>query len=211
MGTSTTEQAAHRAVNALLDGEGGLEAFKTLRDTAKALNAHTYGWWQDVVAQRWGEFDVYDAYSFLKLNEALHKRELLAAELVLGAAPASDRLLAGNQKTLDSTLPRVFSAVVANGTGDTDGSLRWKDFIEVSSIQCVQCGDVPERKQRLKATQASLEIGSTSAAKTLLQLHSYGALARWPYDSKSLYLIVRVEPWQLGELGESPPFSGVVK
>lgn len=204
--TTVNDQAVRRVVDEMLDRDGGHETFKVLRNTAAQIQRGEFGWWADFVGHEFFGTDIYDAYAFLLLQQALHAREILIAEIEIRAVPGANKDLKGNQQLLDARLPKEFKAKINNSPRDDDGYLKWTERIAVATIKCDDCerqgGGQERREVFLRPSQASLEIGSTSAAKTYVQLALDGALVRWPYRRESLYLAVRVVPWETKSPGE---------
>lgn len=46
--------------------------------------------------------------------------------------------------------------------------------------------------------RAALEVGATAPSRTLLHLKEEGILARWPYGSDRIWLIVNFDHWRFG-------------
>jgi hypothetical protein len=98
-------------------------------------------------------------------------------------------------------LPAPFQAAVdaAQRGGDCDGTLKWDAPITMDAasglVLLASCRDAVKHPVPIVATAAAgwapLEIGSTMASRTLLHLLQEGAVARWPYGSDCIRLLVR--------------------
>ena len=111
--------------------------------------------------------------------------DLVLLSLPLLAGPLPDKNKRGNQALLGG-LRQPFSASFLGGAGGPDGDLVWTEPIQVGGFQ-------------FKPGSAPLEVGTTFATTTLDRLFKHWALARWPYGSTQLTLILPTH-WDLGPL-----------
>lgn len=98
-------------------------------------------------------------------------------------------------------LPAPFQAAVDADQrgGDCDGTLKWDTPITMDAASGLvlldSCRDAVKQPVPMVTTVAAgwapLEIGSTMASRTLLHLLQEGAVARWPYGSGFVRLLVR--------------------
>lgn len=127
------------------------------------------------------------------------------AQVLIGAeglngGPVVDRRREENAAQL-ADLPDPFQAAVdADQSGaECDGTLKWDVPITMDAASGLVLLDSCRRgvKQPVSvvttaaAGWAPLEIGTTMASRTLLHLLEEGAVARWPYGSDCIRLLVR--------------------
>jgi hypothetical protein len=144
----------------------------------------------DAVVQKHRQrYDIYDAYCFACVLSNFVSGHLLIARIPLGQKPFADRCLAENNHAL-SQLEAPFTAEFWGGKSDEDGYLEWSTNIELqrgpSSAQAEQYTLPPAR--------VPLEVGYTDASCTHMHLCSAPGLARWPYESKQVWLF-----WTIGD------------
>lgn len=120
-------------------------------------------------------------------------------EIPVGAVPGSDRDREGNAASL-AALEHPFQAQVdmtQNGAGQ-DGFLHWTQPIVATRSTGVallepQHGETAVVAPRtIGAGRAPLEIGYTLPSRTLAHLKREGRVARWPYDSEIITLVINL-------------------
>lgn len=180
------EAAMRNVVHAKLDEEP--EWGRVLSRTADAISRGAYGDWPTIVGWSGLYYDVYDAYGFARVWEALQAGQCLPCQIDVGNGPGVDCAPTRNQQLL-SRLPRPFAAEVFSGThDDDDGTLLWEEPIIVGSR--TSRGVIERNVHR---GQAPLEIGDTTASRTLCHLRQGGRVARWPYGHKHITLLISCE------------------
>lgn len=127
------------------------------------------------------------------------------AQVLIGAegldgGPHEDARRAENTARL-AHLPSPFHAAVdaLQHGADCDGALKWDAPIKADAasgaVLLDACRQGVKQPVPIVATVASgwapLEIGSTMASRTLVHLLEAGAVARWPYGSDFIHLLVR--------------------
>ena len=192
--SSVHETACRTVVDDLLNSKDGHLLWRTLRETLERMNTGKYGWLCDAIGQKLHPFDIYDAYAFLHVQAAVHSGKVLAAEVLLGQAPAADNEIALNNERLAS-LWQPFSANFEGGCGDDDGFFEWSTPIKVASIVCPDCPATQLQILELEPSRVPLEVGYTFPSRTVLHLSQYKGLARWPYGKTSIYLLKAALSW----------------
>lgn len=182
--------------------------------TAKQLREKSYyaTWYVDILFQKFGRFpaDIYDAYCFLQVHSMIQCGDLMSVYVDVGKEPEADKNIEYNDGVLKN-LSYPFSGTFYGGLGDQDGRLSWLGDIKVNRTnhttdltdeeveQCnKQCSHVQVVDFNGHADQsAPLEVGYTQAWTTLLHLKRSGSLARWPYGSTKIWLLVMThEAWK---------------
>ena len=142
-------------------------------------------WWADCVAQygAFGEFGIYDALVMLRMELKLSLGLLAIARIDIKESPFADRLRRKNESVLRDALPGFQVSV---GGYDEDGLVFWgdsrPDFVDLMPLRNPWVADC-----------ATLEIGTTGVHKTVLHL-SRCSLARWPYNSRHLWIFENRDP-----------------
>jgi hypothetical protein len=135
------------------------------------------------------DYDVYDAYAFLRVHQILFSGVVARSRIEVGRMPYPDRCIKENNDAL-RTLPRPFEACFAPQRGrgaNSDGSFSWTEKISACRTSLV---DLPiYRLVDVEPRDVPLEVGTTAASKTWSHL-IMGGVARWPYESKWIYLYV---------------------
>lgn len=110
--------------------------------------------------------------------------KLVMVEIPVGESPSSDSEEEENNHKLGG-LPSGISVVFSGGCGDNDGRFQWDVPLKLNLIVD---NDI-EYGWTVAPCTAPLEVGYTTFHTTWLHLLEEGYLARWPYRSKSVYLI----------------------
>ncbi len=161
----------------------------------KRMRLHSYGWHLDAICQKFEQFnyDIYDACPFSQVHVGLCLGQIAAIKLDIGKTPGPDDDLRRNNQMLKS-LPEGFHGKFYGGTQDEDG------YIIIEKPVMGYAYNVKTRKREGFVFEGHypLEVGATSAIKSLLSLRSCGRLARWPYGHKSIYLMQADESFLIG-------------
>jgi hypothetical protein len=160
------------------------DSARQLLEEVRRIRSGEYpSWFVDFVEQRSrGEVDVYSAHCIAALYGDWQAGRLVKMTIDVRAKPLSDRCREENARVLEA-LPRPFSAVLAPGA-DGDGTLSWSEPVTMQSDR--EGGEVAP-------SSAMLEVGTTSASRTLLHMRRAGALARWPYGSREIIVLCAVD------------------
>jgi len=179
-----------------------------LIETVTKLND---GFWEqeyvDFFFQKGGWMDsaytLQDAYAFCLLHHDLGAGNLVACDLHIGESPSADTQIEVNLCKLrkglrdlvhtSESLPQpTFDVRLWCGTQDEDGALSAFPYL---SFRRFLNGE-PKETFWLPVDNVPLEVGSQSAAKTLIQLRSRGSLARWPYGSDTIRIFMGSDTWK---------------
>lgn len=115
-----------------------------------------------------------------------------------GGTPGPDADRTGNAALLQRTCPpfRAELDMTQNGA-DFDGVLNWDQPIRLERGTGAyyyedSCSSTTQSRLTYLATAspswAPLEVGDSWPSRTLMHLHQFGAVARWPYGSKFILL-----------------------
>lgn len=138
----------------------------------------------DVVHQMPGQvWTIYEAMPVAAFHSLIRAGEAIAFRVDLGTDAFRDQDRIRIRECL-SGLPKPFSATFVGGSEDSDGYLWWAHSIALE-------GD-NGRTIRLAPRKVPLEIGYTLGASSLTHLRRQGGLARWPYGSRYLHVVVEV-------------------
>lgn len=137
--------------------------------------------------------DIYDAFYYATIKARVLQGEIAYFKLQIGFMPECDEEKEENQRNISKGLMRYsrfypsrgqFKAVVNPEKGREarkDGTLEM-----VSPIIVKYKG----RFIKLLEKEIPLEIGTTDAITTYLHLHEEGSVARWPYGSESITILI---------------------
>lgn len=153
-------------------------------------------------------YHVEDAYFFMQLHADLYQRKLALASIYIGEAPYFDRENADNNQALSRLwypFAADFVAQVGSGAND-DGTFEWREPIVMQVVSEDKTGLYDE--VLVRPNTISLEVGRTSGWRTLLHVRQHGAVARWPYGSKSIYVLYRIE--QADVIGPAGTYSNTI-
>jgi hypothetical protein len=138
--------------------------------------------WANVIVQKWNdEYDVFDAHCFLHMWSKLHRREIVCIPYGLVPPPKGDKNKEFNNGVV-STLQPPFSGEFFGGTGDDDGYISWDVPLDAG-------GGLTEP---IPPSILPLEVGYTAAWTTIRHCFCATGVARWPYGSNRIYLLIRV-------------------
>lgn len=143
----------------------------------------------DVIGQQpsYLKWDIYDAYAFAAVHAMLDDGLVFAVKIEVGSTPTADLKVTENQRRLDE-IAEPFSATFLGRAGyDFDGYLNWNEPIKLghvfqSSLKLI----TPDQFKCV-----ALEVGFTKPSRTLTHLKTEFGVARWPYNSSYIYLLVR--------------------
>lgn len=147
----------------------------------------------DMLFQKWAryrEVNIYDAYAFTQFHSLLNTGRVVRITLQVGECPHRDKRITENNNAL-SYLPSPFVGEFWGGTQGADGNIEWNEPI-VGEIMSWQEETLHRTYLEVKPGFVPLEVGITSAAKTLVQLQTSG-IARWPYHSTVIEIYLPTE------------------
>jgi len=148
---------------------------------------------QDTIFQQWegrSGISVDVAYPFALFYTALQSGEIGRIRIGVGEYPLADCEVKENDRILQSALPNLgllkddsgnfldckWSGEFFGGVNGEDGFIRWEGTAKFETLKDGKNADF----LYLPSGRLPLEVGTTSAAKTYLQLMT-GGVARWPY------------------------------
>ena len=167
-----------------IKSEPGLQSI--LEDCAAKMNSgfFTDGLhdWPSVFVQKWrGGYDIYDAFCFSNLWARATNKEIVCIPLGRVPPPSRDSDLIHNDGVL-SALDPPFEGEFRGGPGDNDGFISWNEPLDAG----------PEYSRKIPPGRLPLEVGTTAAWNTWMHWYQEGGVARWPYRSEIIYLIIAV-------------------
>jgi hypothetical protein len=157
----------------------------------------------DMVFQKYREnYDIYDAYAFAQIGAGIFDGSIVTAEIDIGQSPHEDKAIEDNNRIISSvqnigtlkdtktgyqrTVGKVFQAEFWGGLESSDGYVKWAEPIYMLQ----QVDGTTTKSIEIPPGQIPLEVGYTSAARTMNHLGIERGLARWPYDSNIVTLLV---------------------
>ncbi|WP_131589746.1 hypothetical protein [Streptomyces seoulensis] len=140
--------------------------------------------------------------AFLKVHTGLMAGLYARVEISVNAMPGPDADRVGNAAKLRGTHPLFCPELDMEQNGaDCDGWLSWKTDISMnrsSSLGLItDCGTSPVNMGLLvEPGGVPLEVGTSKPSRTYMHLHMEGGVARWPYHSDRIGLLINVEHMQ---------------
>ncbi|KUL50597.1 hypothetical protein ADL28_25340 [Streptomyces violaceusniger] len=138
--------------------------------------------------------------AFLELHALVGSGAVTYTCISTGGAPGADADREGNAAKLAQTHPRFTAHLDMTQNGaDADGTLRWEGRLEVSRptgafFYGSACRNASQsilvKPANVAASSVPLEVGDSWPSRTLMHLIQYGAVARWPYGSKLIWLFL---------------------
>jgi hypothetical protein len=143
----------------------------------------------DALGQNYMLPSLAEAYAFAQLWYMLWAGELAVTRLAIGQEPFADADVDGNDEVLQQ-LSRTSgvrcSARFWGGLADDDGYVRIEQpiWLELVNFSGEKVQDGPD------GLDYPLEVGYQLWSKTLHTLRTRGKLARWPYGSRDVWLLM---------------------
>ena len=135
-------------------------------------------------------WDLFSAYAFYQVIVALTDGQVLWSAVWVGETPLADKYMTRMETSLNERLlPPTWSVSLDRNTQNmNDGLLRKK------GVHSFTCEDQDDRTWRLEENAVvPIEIGTTRAMRTYFHLFGLGErqrVARWPYGSKNIHLLL---------------------
>ena len=154
--------------------------------------------------------------AFTDVVHRLSQGRVARRRIPLGHTPGSDSDRTGNAERLLS-LPAPFVArlsMTQNGA-DSDGALEWDSPVTAWRSTTAQILNAHALHSAIHAPfdlrpwSVPLEVGYTLPSRTWAHLAVEGAVARWPYGSKEIHLLVCLE--RLGGFVSTRPLPADIK
>ena len=161
--------------------------------------------YQSTIFQQWegrSNLGIEDVYPFVLLHSMIQTGDIAHTKLRVYEEPLADKKVEENNRTLAAALvslsPRKddsgnlldckWSGEFWGGQDGADGFVEWKGIAKFEVTDDGKSGGF----LYFPSGRLPLEVGTTSAAKTYLQLMN-GGVARWPYHQKeiTIYKLVR--------------------
>ncbi len=146
--------------------------------------------YQDALGQAYRDdwLTIPQVLQWVAVNDYVDAGRVGVVRLELGSPPGSDKQRQENAEVLRG-LPEPFVAdldLVQHG-GDEDGRLEWSE-----EIGCFTGGGAGEAREVPVPGGLSvpLEVGACLPSRVRLHLRMSGAVARWPYHSDDVYVLV---------------------
>jgi hypothetical protein len=162
------------------------EYLPLVRECARKMNSGEYIYgendWANIIVQKWNEeYDFYDAHCFLEIWSRIQFREIAVIPIGPISPPSNDKNRELNNKALRN-LPEPFNGEFFGGTGEDDGYISWHEPLNAGRdfSETIPPGSLP------------LEVGYTAAWTTIRHWFYEFGVARWPYTSDRIYLLIRV-------------------
>ena len=208
MGANAHEVGARRLLDKMLNDPPWAWLFADTRKRASLPKGHPSAFnpaYINFIGQMWGPYSKFEKWpleqqaAFVRVHAEICKGLISMVDIVVDQEPSKDKERHENQVKL-SDLPHPFEAEVSpdQSGGDCDGTLWWTEpiraerligvpFLPPCRLGAKQGINIPHW---VEPDFAPLEIGFTSASRTLLHLREQGAVARWPYGSNTIRLFL---------------------
>ncbi|MFF7191813.1 hypothetical protein ACFZAR_43230 [Streptomyces sp. NPDC008222] len=139
------------------------------------------------------------AAAFLRVHTGLMSGEFGMALVEVGEGPAADAEREANAERLARLHPAFSARLDADQSGaDADGELRWAEPIHAQRSTGRASSEAGALRPELTSYEVPpgcipLEGGATFPSRTLLHLHKHGGVARWPYGSTVVALLLNAQ------------------
>jgi hypothetical protein len=147
------------------------------------------------------------AAAYLRIHTGLMTGEFGRVTIQVGHSPEADANRDENAHRLRE-LPRPFRAAVdaEQNFADADGRLQWDRLIRIERSVGVAYYDHGSPSpllvtQAIEPSSVALEIGMTHPSRSLLHLLQAGGVARWPYKSDAVTLLLNMRNLPQPNLG----------
>ncbi|NQU06471.1 MAG: hypothetical protein HQ568_10290 [Calditrichaeota bacterium] len=141
----------------------------------------------DIITQPYHGYSLGEAYAFLQVHAAIGSGKIIQCTVEVGSEPHKDKEVEKNNRLLNN-LPKPFVAEFWGGLADEDGFVEWN-----KAIVCDQFIKNVRNSCICKAEKAPLEVGYTDDHTTLYHLGMDRCLARWPYNSNYIHILVLID------------------
>ncbi|MCP3763675.1 hypothetical protein NLX67_14965 [Domibacillus sp. A3M-37] len=138
------------------------------------------------------DIDIVDAYCFAHIWAGIHSEIIITAAIEIGQGPYQDSKVELNNKLLekiaDTDCPGKATFVPQQGaSANDDGIFKWNEEMWFAKQ------NHPKGTKTLiplKDGYLPLEVGSTDSFRTFRHIFQGFGVARWPYNSPYLYVMV---------------------
>jgi hypothetical protein len=153
-------------------------------------------WFVDAIVQRdRDELTIEDAFAFAQILAEVVRGRIVLQQFDIGVRPGRDSNVAYNHDALqelcgfvdnDTGAPLELDVSFEGGLRDQDGSVVLRSDLVLSNEPCAT-GCCPRTWTVAAAgTWFPLEVGDTTAARSLGHIRLERGLVRWPYDSTAV-------------------------
>jgi len=143
--------------------------------------------------------DIYDAYVFSQVVGRMALKELALLVISVGETPRKDREVEANNAILSRLAFPFVASFVGETKGDDDGYLAWAE----PTLFGVESEDDPTGGETvvIQPARVPLEVGTTRSSRTFTHLAENGGIARWPYGSDYIHVLVDVRMMSTRNIG----------
>jgi len=167
------------------------ETFELYRETLQRLkNGHWNDWYVNIIMQNFrATTDPADILAFVHVHALIALGKVWTCKLIINQEPFGDKEIQENNRVLKHYLPDIFKGEFIPEKGRSA-----KDDGYIEAIKDFKVTDAWSANEEVivrlaKTTIFPLEVGYTKSYTTYGHLMEDGCVARWPYGSKSIYLL----------------------
>jgi hypothetical protein len=145
--------------------------------------------------------------AFVQIHALIGAGDVAYTCISTGGTPGPDADRAGNARKLEDTLNPFQAELDMHQNGaDSDGVVWWDEPLKISRSTGAHFFPSACRKETYSLItyptmrdpgSAPLEVGDSWPSRTLLHLWEDGAVARWPYGSKLIWLFINYKRFSL--------------
>ncbi|WP_409469044.1 hypothetical protein [Streptomyces sp. HC307] len=138
--------------------------------------------------------------AFVELHALIGAGDVTYTCISTGGTPGADADRTGNAAKLAQTHDRFTAELdMCQNGADSDGTLSWSGPLRVSRptgafFYPSACRNAQQSilvyPTEVREGRAPLEVGDSWPSRTLMHLQQYGAVARWPYGSRLIWLFL---------------------
>jgi hypothetical protein len=137
-------------------------------------------------------YNLADAVVWANFLSLYFSGRVLAAEVGVpnDATPFSDKDTEGNNQVLASLFEPFTAQFFGGKSTDGDGSFAWNEPISLTRTLDDTMGNVTTESVSVGPRSVALEVGSVNTYNTLHRLRFGSGVARWPYDSSTITILI---------------------
>ena len=138
-------------------------------------------------------------YCLARVNGLIAEGHVGLCRVELGTEPHPDRARSANAAALtEAPWPFTFTLADQNNDPNGDGTAEWCSPIRLDAYQGGEPGVVTVESRG----SLPLEVGRCEPFTVLMHLARSGGVARWPYGSDSVWMLVELERGSLAETND---------
>ena len=189
---TSIEQAADRVVRQYLSDRKSADM---LMDVLVKMNAGYYPDDEiDPIVQKWDALNYYDfvdALCFTNIRVLICTGKIVKSVVHMKCTPNPNNCRDENDKAIKNAHP-LFTGTFHGDPHENDGHFEWSESIDATQfIHNHSTGQLDRFPVKVRAGSVRLEVGTTSAVKTLEHIRFHGGVARWPYRSETMTIFAR--------------------